>query len=1109
MKQIYYTQCPIGYGLGATSGFQIKRLDPEYPTSGDFRHLALRAFLPGTRDLAPPALRYRRDGEVPEVAWLTPRTHEYETEGGRLWGRPGGQFAHGVRLEVDELAALRHWPAGLYDRPCWVRSDPERTLGRPPEEREIGPRDLLVPPEFERVAPLARQFDRSRLAGLLSALARVVRDSRTLVVLGVPESLWRVVAVLTFAFPEPLRAELTFSTYHDRPEELSGFRIQGTTPMPRANRSILASLGILADLVAGGFEPEVAPCPWAWALAGWLIDEGGAGRAAWERTARRLNRLKLPEDTVERWSDDWLEHLIGFDAHTRPVAIRPTDRDGWIELLGRTRWSARHGLESEWAEAHGPLWWGEGFEGANPPVEARVALVAQGRLPGTWRPIAAEASSRGTAWGDVAARWFARSDTAEQAEAASRLLRSAPGELRGAFLAAFVRGLGEPAGGELIDRLASDRTFDRGLLLPVEAARHASTLDRGRGEAALGRTLDEALTQPDTTTSTLSAIADALGDSGGIVEQVASLFADRLERYDLEGWEAAWCWALDRGDGECWLRPYLRRLFAHPDRSDAWEGLAERTPQRLRPALARTALNVARDPNVSPSAFLWALNRLLLPLEPASRPIDARWPDDTLARLSGLDLTRQLYLKTTRARPLTGWLAEAGRGGVIGAAQASRLRVAREFASALEAGDATFLVSTRLPDVPPDDRGGLLGLMIGHVSGTTFDGVLRCLDAATREWTTSAFLPGSAGLDGIAEALARAMARFVDHPPAWCDALAAILVRAGAGSGPPPGYEPDGLAASVVAAATGPVGAGDDVWPLRNELFGRDDAWPCLALGVQRDLPDRDPQALALGLSRWNDGLHRGSAPRESRFHELVLNASARSGPWALRKLVHDRVRELITLDRHLPWWDHAAHPGARDDIRDAFARLVPLVPLPSGIFHEVRRWLRTSDVLSELDLDLAPEDILHGVERPRPAPGAMPHLSELGWARWSCIEALTVVSRPGLAPLARWQSVESWTTTDLPLGHVDEEDRHRFVSELIRILDGYDPEELTYERQISRLAVWLVKAKVRNVARVQDWVRDLATLGSDDLSRSRRRMVGTLVTSMREELESLSRRGI
>ena len=73
MEQIYYTQCPVGYGLGASNGFQIKRITPGYPVAGDFRHLGLRAFPAGGRALAPPALRYRRVGEAAEVAWLTPR----------------------------------------------------------------------------------------------------------------------------------------------------------------------------------------------------------------------------------------------------------------------------------------------------------------------------------------------------------------------------------------------------------------------------------------------------------------------------------------------------------------------------------------------------------------------------------------------------------------------------------------------------------------------------------------------------------------------------------------------------------------------------------------------------------------------------------------------------------------------------------------------------------------------------------------------------------------------------------------------------------------------------------------------------------------------------
>ncbi len=53
MEQIYYTQCPVGYGLGASNGFQIKRMTAAYPVSGDFRHFGFRAFPGGGRTLAP------------------------------------------------------------------------------------------------------------------------------------------------------------------------------------------------------------------------------------------------------------------------------------------------------------------------------------------------------------------------------------------------------------------------------------------------------------------------------------------------------------------------------------------------------------------------------------------------------------------------------------------------------------------------------------------------------------------------------------------------------------------------------------------------------------------------------------------------------------------------------------------------------------------------------------------------------------------------------------------------------------------------------------------------------------------------------------------------
>src|SRR5690606_23553357 len=124
-----------------------------------------------------------------------------------------------------------------------------------------------------------------------------------------------------------------------------------------------------------------------------------------------------------------------------------------------------------------------------------------------------------------------------------------------------------------------------------------------------------------------------------------------------------------------------------------------------------------------------------------------------------------------------------------------------------------------------------------------------------------------------------------------------------------------------------------------------------------------------------------------------------------------ERAGDLSTLDRPLGWWTAADAGGAIDDLRDAFARRVPLAPLPSEASLPIRGWFRRSSVRDApgLDLDLAPDDRLRGPSRPPSAPGGFPHLSEAGRARWLCLEALTVASRPKLSVTARWQSIASW----------------------------------------------------------------------------------------------------
>ena len=228
MDQIYYTQCPMGYGQGASNGFQVKRASPNYPQSADFRFLNMRPYPAGGRTLAPTTLRYRLVDGIAEVARLTPRKSEYETERGP-WGRPGGLFTHGVRLDTGEQVALHHWFAGLSQSERWVSKDLVRSAGMTPPELALSPEDFQPAYRFEAVARLADGLSSDFLAKLWTALAEAVRKSQTVYFLDALEKSADRVALLTFAIPEPLRAALTFSTFHDRPEELPGLRLSGTT----------------------------------------------------------------------------------------------------------------------------------------------------------------------------------------------------------------------------------------------------------------------------------------------------------------------------------------------------------------------------------------------------------------------------------------------------------------------------------------------------------------------------------------------------------------------------------------------------------------------------------------------------------------------------------------------------------------------------------------------------------------------------------------------------------------------------------------------------------------------------------------------------------------
>ena len=84
-------------------------------------------------------------------------------------------------------------------------------------------------------------------------MAEVTRSSRTLFLFeetnqGNGESLAELIALLTFGFPKGLRRELTFSTFHDRPSALPGYRIQGTTGLGRADLPSMQALGVVEEI---------------------------------------------------------------------------------------------------------------------------------------------------------------------------------------------------------------------------------------------------------------------------------------------------------------------------------------------------------------------------------------------------------------------------------------------------------------------------------------------------------------------------------------------------------------------------------------------------------------------------------------------------------------------------------------------------------------------------------------------------------------------------------------------------------------------------------------------------------------------------------------------
>ena len=438
-------------------------------------------------------------------------------------------------------------------------------------------------------------------------------------------------------------------------------------------------------------------------------------------------------------------------------------------------------------------------------------------------------------------------------------------------------------------------------------------------------------------------------------------------------------WALRRGRAaSSWLGPALRPILADPGRQDDWAALRDRTPEDLRPALARAVLDVAADPGLPDEAFRWGVEALLLPLAP--RPHDPAWAETYLRRTpSGLDLLRRFSRPRVPEARRPG-LAQAGPGpgrglgraggpgrllpGVCPGPDLARPRLAR--------------TTIHVPAVPPEERGLMLGQMLSHVGGASLEGLPFVLDACRRVLARGLRARGARGSGRWPSPLARCLATLRLPPGPWLDRLTPILGRLGLAGPGGRGFEPDGLAAEVVAAAAGSRSAASP-WPLRQLLLRHDRAWRILAADVRRDLAEVAPDEAPEVLARWDRQLAK---ERPERFFELFLNAC--DGPRLAACVVgpggrpEDAAPPALVGPRPPPRGrrrpprrlrpDRPARPAAR-------GAAVPGPGLGRGAVEAARR------------------------DRRRPA-----RLSARGQARWRCLEALTNfrnAGRRGRGPLA------------------------------------------------------------------------------------------------------------
>lgn len=1072
MEQIYYTQCPIGYGLGASNGFQIKRVSAGYPITADFRHFNMRAFVPGSRELAPPVFRYRREESVAEIAWLTPRLQEYETERG-VWGRPGGHFTHGVRLDEGELGQLLNWPAGLFDASCRRRSDPVRTLDQEPEVVALSRDDLKPEPEFRVVARLAQGLSSDYLAKLLAATADSADREGTLVLIDRADRIVRMIALLTFVFPAAMRRELTFSTYHDRPEELIGFRLQGTLAGVRLNRAALVQNGRIADIASESIDPPIESAWWARTLAERILK-------ADEQAELTHNRIhKITESIIKRipieslWTDARLDAIFGLERAVRRNPSIPTDSSSWARMMDLIRFAAEVGLEREWVSSHDASWWGKAGEVALSYPHARASFRLHGRLGAAWR--GGDPAEAGRSWGVVVAPWLVAESGEIRMKWIIDWLRVSPEAAHAPFLAAATSRVPERIAEEIRLELMKSDLVDRRvrLLLGLRGAAE-DAIERNR-ESKLKSLFKEAIPNEAIAIAILGGLDDIAGERSAARRRFAGILADSIDWLE---YRAALEWALRLDRGFEWIAPALRRKFADPMNVDDWRKLWRLAIEPLKPVLVRMVLEITRDESLPFEGFCWGVEEALLSLDESVRPTDPAWPGMYLDSIkSDYFLIRKLYLSESGSGALRNWIDGARDRGELNPGHVDRLGVCRGFAEAFLTNDLEAISSVRFPSVFPEDRGDLMAPLLKNLKDNSLEHAKILIHHCASEWP-GAFRAGAEGLAGPARAIAPLFVRFlVDRNPnfnaesrakKWLERVVQLSGWVGAAADASDFFAPNGLIAEIVAETTrrltekSAMFGGVDIWPLRQLLIDREETWRCLAVDLRNDL---EASVGDDAVERFVEWVQKLSIPsdRPGCLFEIALNVC---GGENLIALVSVYYGELNSLDQPIRRWNYDEASGESDDVRERVVFSAPIEPLSRENLRAMRGWLGKTPTNREKAGESAEIALAEYEEDGSGKVFFDPtyaRLSDRAKKRWRLIEALTIFELSSDQPAeTRWNRlIDSGVGPPSDESTVDE--RFHFFARLIYSSNDY-PMDL-----VDRIASW-IGSSLSPLERLGDW---------------------------------------